>query len=48
MRSFEIKKNIKAQNNDVLTEEELKRLQAVYDKKEYSKGKQEVLREVPV
>ena len=42
---FEIKKNIKAQNNDVLTEEELKRLQTVYDKKEYSKGKQEVLRE---
>ena len=42
---FEIKKNIKAQNNDVLTEEELKKLQAMYDKKEYSKGKQEVLRE---
>lgn len=42
---FEIKKNIKAQNNDVLTEEELKKLQAAYDKKDYSKGKQEVLRE---
>ena len=27
---------------DVLTEEELKRLQSAYDKKEYSKGKQEV------
>lgn len=42
---FEIKKNIKAQNNDVLTEEELKKLQDAYDKKKYSKGKQEVLRE---
>lgn len=42
---FEIKKNIKAQNNDVLTEEELKKLQDAYNKKKYSKGKQEVLRE---
>lgn len=42
---FEIKKNIKAQNNDVLTEDEIKKLQNVYDKKKYSKGKQEVLRE---
>lgn len=42
---FEIKKNIKAQNNDVLTEDELKKLQAAYNKKDYSKGKQEVLRE---
>lgn len=42
---FEIKKNIKAQNNDVLTEDELKKLQDAYDKKKYSKGKQEVLRE---
>ncbi len=42
---FEIKKNIKAQNSDVLTEEELKRLQKVYDSKIYVEGKQEVLRE---
>lgn len=42
---FEIKKNIKAQNNDVLTEDELKRLQDAYNNKKYSKGKQEVLRE---
>lgn len=42
---FEIKKNIKAQNNDVLTEDELKKLQDAYNKKKYSKGKQEVLRE---
>lgn len=42
---FEIKKNIKAQNNDVLTEEELKKLQTVYDKNIYTGGKQEVLRE---
>lgn len=42
---FEIKKNIKAQNSDVLTEEELKRLQTVYDKNVYKDGKQEVLRE---
>ncbi len=45
---FEIKKNIKAQNNDVLTEEELKKLQVVYDKKEYSKGKQGSIERVPV
>lgn len=42
---FEIKKNIKAQNNDVLTEEELEKLQVVYEKKVYRRGKQEVLRE---
>ncbi len=42
---FEIKKNIKAQNSDVLTEDELKKLQNAYDKKKYSEGKQEVLRE---
>lgn len=42
---FEIKKNIKAQNNDVLTEEELEKLQAVYEKKVYRRGRQEVLRE---
>lgn len=42
---FEIKKNIKAQNNDVLTEDEIKTLQNIYDKQKYSKGKQEVLRE---
>lgn len=42
---FEIKKSIKAQNTDVLTEEELKKLQKVYDSKKYKDGKQEVLRE---
>lgn len=42
---FEIKKNIKAQNSDVLTEDELKKLQNAYDKKKYKDGKQEVLRE---
>lgn len=42
---FEIKKNIKAQNNDVLTEEELRKLQNEYDKRYYRGGKQEVLRE---
>lgn len=42
---FEIKKNIKAQNNDVLTEEELKKLQKAYDENKYEEGKHEVLRE---
>lgn len=42
---FEIKKSIKAQNNDVLTEEELKILQNAYNKGKYKDGKQEVLRE---
>ena len=42
---FEIKKSIKAQNTDVLTEDELKKLQKVYDAKKYKDGKQEVLRE---
>ena len=42
---FEIKKSIKAQNTDVLTEEELKKLQKAYDSKKYKDGKQEVLRE---
>jgi len=42
---FEIKKNIKAQNNDVLTEDELKILQKAYDENRYEEGKQEVLRE---
>ncbi|GEM_PF-654661 len=42
---FEIKKGIKAQNNDILTEDELKKLQKAYDEKKYKGGKQEVLRE---
>lgn len=42
---FEIKKNIKAQNSDVLTEDELKKLQNAHDKGIYRRGKQEVLRE---
>lgn len=42
---FEIKKSIKAQNSDVLTEDELMKLQKVYDNKKYKDGKQEVLRE---
>lgn len=42
---FEIKKSIKAQNNDVLTEEELKILQKAYDENKYNDGKKEVLRE---
>ncbi|KAA6318359.1 Tyrosine recombinase XerC [termite gut metagenome] len=42
---FEIKKSIKAQNNDVLTEEEIKKLQSAYDAGTYKAGKQEVLRE---
>lgn len=42
---FEIKKSIKAQNTDVLTEDELKKLQTAYDSGKYKGGKQEVLRE---
>lgn len=42
---FEIKKSIKAQNTDVLTEEELKILQKAYDEDKYKDGKKEVLRE---
>lgn len=42
---FAIKKSIKAQNEDVLTEDELNRLQEIYDSEIYSKGKQEVLRD---
>lgn len=42
---FEIKKSIKAQNTDVLTEDELKKLQTAYDSSKYKGGKQEVLRE---
>ncbi|MCD7914782.1 MAG: hypothetical protein LUG96_05655 [Tannerellaceae bacterium] len=41
---FEIKKNIKAQKNDVLTEDKLKKLQQTYNQKKYTGGKQEVLR----
>lgn len=42
---FEIKKSIKAQNNDILTEDELKTLQTAYDNNKYTGGKKEVLRE---
>lgn len=42
---FEIKKSIKAQNTDVLTEDELKKLQTAYNSSKYKGGKQEVLRE---
>ena len=42
---FEIKKITKAQNNDILTEEELKTLQQAYDNNEYTEGKKEVLRD---
>ncbi|GAB6119103.1 site-specific integrase [Dysgonomonas termitidis] len=42
---FEIKKITKAQNNDVLTEEELKILQQAYDAEQYTEGKREVLRD---
>lgn len=42
---FEIKKSIKAQNTDVLTEDELKKLQTAYNSGKYKGGKQEVLRE---
>lgn len=43
---FEIKKITKAQNNDILTEEELKTLQRAYDSNKYNAGKQEVLRDL--
>ena len=42
---FEIKKITKAQNNDILTEEELKMLQTAYDNNRYTEGKKEVLRD---
>ncbi|WP_221412168.1 site-specific integrase, partial [Dysgonomonas sp. 25] len=42
---FEIKKITKAQNNDILTEEELQKLQHAYDNNTYTGGKKEVLRE---
>lgn len=42
---FEIKKSIKAQNSDVVTEEELQKLQKAYDDDKYKEGKKEVLRE---
>ncbi|MDL2277175.1 site-specific integrase [Parabacteroides sp. OttesenSCG-928-G07] len=41
---FEIKKKIKAKNNDVLTEEEIEKLYKVYESNTYTKGKQIVLR----
>jgi len=41
---FEIKKKIKAENTDVLTEAEISKLYDVYTRKLYSKGKQNVLR----
>lgn len=42
---FEIKKITKAQNSDILTEEELQKLQQAYDSNQYQDGKKEVLRE---
>lgn len=42
---FEIKKITKAQNSDILTEEELKILQTAYDSNKYTEGKKEVLRD---
>lgn len=42
---FDIKKSIKAQNNDIMTEEELQKLQRAYDDNKYKEGKIEVLRE---
>ncbi|QIK53134.1 site-specific integrase [Dysgonomonas sp. HDW5B] len=42
---FEIKKSIKAQNSDVVTEDELKILQKAYEEDKYKEGKKEVLRE---
>lgn len=41
---FAIKKSIKPQNNDVLTEEEIARLHDIHDSDKYDKGKQVVLR----
>lgn len=43
INEFEIKKITKAQNNDVLTEDELEILQQVYDDNKYSEDKKEVL-----
>jgi integrase len=42
---FPIKKITKAQNNDILTEDELKILQEAYDSNRYTGGKREVLRD---
>lgn len=42
---FEIKKITKAQNSDILTQEELKKLQQAYDNNTYTEGKKEVLRD---
>jgi len=42
---FEIKKITKAQNNDILSEDEIKRLQQAYDTNIYTEGRREVLRE---
>lgn len=42
---FEIKKITKAQNSDILTEEELKKLQTAYDTSKYTEGEKEVLRD---
>jgi integrase len=42
---FEIKKITKAQNNDILTEDDLKILQQAYDNNRYAGGKKEVLRD---
>lgn len=41
---FPIKKITKAQNNDIITEDELKILQNAYDNNKYTDGKKEVLR----
>lgn len=41
---FEIKKNHKTKNNDVLTEAEIEKLYKVYESNIYTKGKQTVLR----
>lgn len=41
---FPIKKITRAQNNDILTEEELKILQNTYDNNQYAAGKKDVLR----
>lgn len=42
---FPIKKITKAQNNDILTEEELETLQKAYNANRYNNGKREVLRD---
>lgn len=41
---FPIKKKIKSQNNDILTEAEISKLHKIYDSKIYKDGTQEVLR----